>query len=118
MNNLKPCPFCGGAPVHHMDGPYHVIACHNCGAEHANEVKFRAEALWNRRVHPKRDEEITRLQAENERMRMVLDAAHLQDEFDQLNEQLRGKPTYAQRRRAAAAGSGCKNAGTGKDEPR
>lgn len=70
MNELKPCPFCGGAPKLHrqeMDGMEHIwIQCQDCGASSriftakVGTVPPRAKATdyyftkvlaaWNRRV--------------------------------------------------------------------
>jgi hypothetical protein len=49
MDNLKPCPFCGGEP-YYTDAPYthagvNMILCGNCGYTRPTEATARAETL-------------------------------------------------------------------------
>jgi Lar family restriction alleviation protein len=64
MEELKPCPFCGGPPtMTGMDhGPEEVryfVECMHCEARGASvisvshTVKRHAAQLWNRRVEPR-----------------------------------------------------------------
>lgn len=54
MEDLKPCPFCGGkAHLEHMGWPHHVY-CEDCGArvtstKYAEEGDEEATRKWNRR---------------------------------------------------------------------
>lgn len=49
MNELKPCPFCGGK-AHIMRGG-HWIACEDCQSESGYySTKEEAIEAWNRRV--------------------------------------------------------------------
>lgn len=52
-NELKPCPFCGGAPYGTPSGhPGWVIRCGNCSARTVSDYgRHQAEEEWNRRSH-------------------------------------------------------------------
>lgn len=51
---LKPCPFCGGAPLmHHGHGDITYITCDQCGAVVSFRPNFKgsaAVAAWNERA--------------------------------------------------------------------
>ena len=57
MNELKPCPFCGGIKIKEQyRKPYSIIKCKECGyrvniADWYEEADGKAEAIevWNRR---------------------------------------------------------------------
>lgn len=56
LNNLKPCPFCGGKEftygevVYAYDSKYYVF-CKGCGATgQAKGTKAAARNVWNKRV--------------------------------------------------------------------
>lgn len=56
MDELKPCPFCGGTDLvvkrrSDLDGMTFII-CESCGVVtsfHGNELHLAAMAAWNRR---------------------------------------------------------------------
>jgi Lar family restriction alleviation protein len=58
MNELKPCPFCGGKAGWMYQKPIGWVMCKKCGASSATfsdnyeEADFQQEAIaaWNRRV--------------------------------------------------------------------
>lgn len=56
MNELKPCPFCGGehilAATHKPIGAseYFMIKCTDCSAEITRTSKRKAYEAWNRRA--------------------------------------------------------------------
>lgn len=53
---LKPCPFCGGAPYFERLGNRHqscVVICENCGCTlESNEEGARCGEQWNQRHKP------------------------------------------------------------------
>ena len=68
MSELKPCPFCGGAPAVIEDG-YKAIAvhCFNCGADITAETERKACAAWNRRAQPANEPKVVEIdQVKNE----------------------------------------------------
>jgi len=46
MNELKPCPFCGGEPTYHPYKDFLVI----CGENECPATRFMTIEQWNRRV--------------------------------------------------------------------
>ena len=56
MDELKPCPFCGGDAIIHNFKPVHekrlwYISCHDCGIEQTNYLSEQeAIEAWNRRA--------------------------------------------------------------------
>lgn len=55
MNELKPCPFCGGkAYITTFDvfGGVHYAVCRNCKARVGKPSEADAVAAWNRRAQP------------------------------------------------------------------
>lgn len=58
MNELKPCPFCGGKPFISAKLPYFgeeptlAVVCEQCNASSKHKTdKEEAIKLWNRRVN-------------------------------------------------------------------
>lgn len=52
MEDLKPCPFCGGKGSldHHADSHIYVIVCTECEAEGSwTDSEEKAIANWNKR---------------------------------------------------------------------
>ena len=63
MEELKPCPFCGGRNIHieHMDDeePYTYICCYDCLASFWQQEAVCEEdnvKAWNRRVTDERSQ--------------------------------------------------------------
>ena len=55
MEQLKPCPFCGGKALGPKDGWPHMIICEGCGAsvkgfKYAEAGAMEAIEKWNRRA--------------------------------------------------------------------
>lgn len=55
MEQLKPCPFCGGKALGPTDAWPHMIVCEDCGAgvkgfKYAGAGAWEAIQKWNRRV--------------------------------------------------------------------
>ena len=50
---LKPCPFCGGDRIEHLqtlwDGEHGEVRCFNCKVEIKKETVEEAMKLWNTR---------------------------------------------------------------------
>ena len=62
MNELKPCPFCGGeailvelTPTPYNDQllTYYSVGCIDCGIGFYENTEDEAIAAWNRRAEPK-----------------------------------------------------------------
>lgn len=62
MNELKPCPFCGGeaylvelTPTQYNDqhSTYYSVGCIDCGIGFYENTEDEATAAWNRRAEPK-----------------------------------------------------------------
>lgn len=50
MNELKPCPFCGGEATMQSGQYAHYVGCENCDAwTHISGTSEKAAAAWNRR---------------------------------------------------------------------
>lgn len=50
MDELKPCPFCGGRPYLHGDD-YYWVTCFECGVETSGyEDVSKVIEAWNRRA--------------------------------------------------------------------
>jgi len=52
IQELKPCPFCGGCPELDYDGEDYLVYC-DCGATMGGRLRAPAEeiiAAWNKRV--------------------------------------------------------------------
>ena len=58
MENLKPCPFCGGE-ADYYENYYHGcnIYCQKCGAEFECDSEAEAIEAWNRRAEPPEEDE-------------------------------------------------------------
>lgn len=63
MNELKPCPFCGGrVKVVIGFGGLHFFKCRGCGAvvsfdtDYYNKNKSKAKEAWNRRAEQKKED--------------------------------------------------------------
>ena len=65
MNELKPCPFCGGKAYHYQErngitvenmtlapGIMHFVLCTECSALVSEASKKEAVELWNKRTVP------------------------------------------------------------------
>jgi len=55
MNELKPCPFCGGGDIKAKQGKTLILNCQGCGAfmiDYENGVQRDVRAAWNRRAGP------------------------------------------------------------------
>lgn len=51
MNELKPCPFCGGAGKIHLEEGYWFVSCDNCQSGTAGfYTADDAVDTWNERV--------------------------------------------------------------------
>ena len=50
MDELKPCPFCGGEAVLGMDFDWFYVYCINCQAQIEKTYKEEAIEAWNRRA--------------------------------------------------------------------
>lgn len=63
MNELKPCPFCGGEAefeIYEDDISLFNVVCKRCRAESAMFVeKEKATEAWNRRVKDERSDRKT-----------------------------------------------------------
>jgi Lar family restriction alleviation protein len=63
MNNMMPCPFCGGVhvagmPAHRYPGiRYYMFRCTTCNASVKAPSKESAVALWNTRASTATQEE-------------------------------------------------------------
>ena len=60
MQDLKPCPFCGGmageysARVDIIGGVLYAVRCYSCGSQSRyRESKIYARRAWNRRTKAK-----------------------------------------------------------------
>lgn len=52
MNELKPCPFCGGEAGILPEGDYHEVTCQQCGVFVQGHTYESAIAAWNKRAEP------------------------------------------------------------------
>jgi Lar family restriction alleviation protein len=99
MNELKPCPFCGGkAEIQQFANPqnYYCVRCTDCGCStdgyrrsktESTEAENKAAnaAAWNRRTEPENVEEVSRrYQAECNYDHAVEDRDALRAELEQL----------------------------------
>lgn len=50
MDELKPCPFCGGEARLDMDFDWSYVYCINCQAQIERAWKKEAIEAWNRRA--------------------------------------------------------------------
>lgn len=56
MDELKPCPFCGGAAIYDTDGTNYWVICLVCGAKSRSTCfagiagRLRLTQAWNRRT--------------------------------------------------------------------
>ncbi len=52
LNDLLPCPFCGGEAYRRVSNKILTVGCNDCLVSFANHVRFgcRADGEWNTRA--------------------------------------------------------------------
>lgn len=80
MNELKPCPFCGGKVeiVGIKNGNSFIVWCENCGLGFGIEKEYYLYQIigaWNHRAEQGQSEKVAELKRELERVKQERDAA-------------------------------------------
>lgn len=80
MNELKPCPFCGGKVeiVGIKNGNSFIVWCENCGLGFGIEKEYYLYQIigaWNHRAEQGQSEKVAELKRELERVKQELNAA-------------------------------------------
>lgn len=80
MNELKPCPFCGGKVeiVGIKNGNSFIVWCENCGLGIGIEKEYYLYQIigaWNHRAEQGQSEKVAELKRELERVKQERDAA-------------------------------------------